>query len=128
VINHVFSGQLGKWVWIDPTYNLYVTDDKGSLLSIFEVREKIINDEEIRINENANWNNEKSITKEEYIDNYMVKNLYWFQSALVFSYNTESSDNFKKNRHIALYPTGFNREVNQNTEVIVYDDIYFWER
>ena len=23
---------------------------------------------------------------------------------------------------------GFNREVNQNTEVIVYDDIYFWER
>lgn len=128
VINHVFSKQLGKWLWIDPTYNLYVTDEKGILLSIFEVREKIINDKEIKINRNASWNNEKSITKEEYIDNYMIKNLYWFQSSSVFGYNTESPDNLKKNARISLYPTGFNREVDQNTEVITYDDIYFWER
>jgi len=42
VINSVYSESLKKWIWIDPTFDAYVMNEKGSLLSIEEVREHLI--------------------------------------------------------------------------------------
>jgi len=77
VINVVWSKTLDKWVWMDPTFNAYVSDDKGNLLSIEEVRAKLILGEPLVLNDNANWNNKQKETKEHYLDYYMSKNLYW---------------------------------------------------
>ena len=33
-----------KWLWIDPTFDAYVMNEKGELLSIEEVRERLISD------------------------------------------------------------------------------------
>ena len=38
VINMVYSKDLNKWIWIDPTFAAYVMDEKGDLLGIQEVR------------------------------------------------------------------------------------------
>ena len=32
VINMVYSNELERWVWLDPSYDLYVMDEKGELL------------------------------------------------------------------------------------------------
>ena len=45
VINTVWSEQLQKWLYIDPTMDAWVMDENGTMLSIAEVRERLINDQ-----------------------------------------------------------------------------------
>ena len=59
VINSVYSESLKKWLWIDPTFDAYVMNEKGELLSIEEVRERLISDKTLILNPDANWNNQK---------------------------------------------------------------------
>ena len=75
-IDAVYIDTLKKWVWMDPTFNAYVMNEKGELLSIEEVRERIINNKPLILNPDANWNNKFVEPKEEYFYNYMTKNLY----------------------------------------------------
>lgn len=75
----VYSKTLNKWVWIDPTNDAYIMNEKGELLSIAEVRERLVNDKPLILNPEANWNHRTSVTKEEYLYNYMAKNLYAIQ-------------------------------------------------
>jgi len=75
-INSVYSNTLNKWLWIDPTNDAYVMNEKGELLSIAEVRKRLIENKPLILNPEANWNHRSSVTKEEYLYNYMAKNLY----------------------------------------------------
>jgi Transglutaminase-like superfamily len=49
VINMVYSTEQKKWLWMDPTNDAYVMNEKGELLSIEEVRDRLINDKPILI-------------------------------------------------------------------------------
>lgn len=73
VINAVYSSTLGKWLWIDPTNDAWVTDELGNLLSVQEVRARLRNGQPVQVNEEANWNNEKKTTTEDYLYEYMAK-------------------------------------------------------
>ncbi|HEY4108624.1 transglutaminase domain-containing protein [Puia sp.] len=42
VINIVYIPSLKKWIWIDPTNDAYVMNEKGELLGIEEVRQRLI--------------------------------------------------------------------------------------
>jgi hypothetical protein len=75
-INTVYSKTLNKWLWVDPTNDAYVMNEKGELLGIGEVRERLVNDKPLILNPEANWNHKLSVTKEGYLYNYMAKNLY----------------------------------------------------
>jgi hypothetical protein len=75
-INSVFSRTLNKWIWIDPTNDAYVMNEKGELLSIAEVRERLVNNKPLILSPEANLNHLNSVTKEFYLYNYMAKNLY----------------------------------------------------
>jgi len=75
-INTVYSNTLNKWLWIDPTNDAYVMNEKGELLSIAEVRERLVENKPLILNPEANWNHRMSITKEGYLYGYMAKNLY----------------------------------------------------
>jgi hypothetical protein len=75
----VYSGTMNKWLWIDPTNDAYVMNERGELLSIAEVRERLVNDKPLILNPDANWNHRSSVTKEDYLYNYMAKNLYAIQ-------------------------------------------------
>lgn len=72
----VYSNTLNKWLWIDPTNDAYVMNEKGELLSIAEVRKRLVENKPLILNPEANWNHRMSITKEGYLYNYMAKNLY----------------------------------------------------
>lgn len=80
VINSVYSSELKKWIWIDPTFAAYVMDEKGELQSLEEVRKKLITGAPLILNPDANWNHEVTQTKDYYLDEYMAKNLYRLQA------------------------------------------------
>jgi hypothetical protein len=104
VINSVYIPGNKKWIWIDPTNNAYVMNEKGQLLSIEEVRYRLINNKTLILNPDANWNNRSTTKKEEYLYNYMAKNLYRLQCPLVSEYDTETWKEGKQITFIELLP------------------------
>lgn len=104
VINMVYSNDLNKWIWIDPTFDAYVMDEKGNLLGIQEVRERLINGLPLVLNADANWNRTTLQTKEHYLEYYMAKNLYRLETPLVSEFNTETSEKGKEVTYVELLP------------------------
>lgn len=129
VINCIYSSQLGKWLWIDPTFNAYVKDENGNLLSIAEVRERLIANRPLYLNEDANWNNRVKKTKEDYLDNYMAKNLYWFNCIDYSCLHPEGRYRDLGERYILLLPNGFSSShtAGANT-IITHNADYFWQK
>ncbi|MCB0744439.1 MAG: transglutaminase domain-containing protein, partial [Ignavibacteriae bacterium] len=104
VINMVFVDDLNKWIWIDPTFDSYVMDEKGNLLGIQEVRERLVKGLPLVLNADANWNRTSLQTKEGYLENYMAKNLYRLQTPIASEYNYETSVKGKEVSYIELLP------------------------
>lgn len=104
VINIVYSNDLNKWVWMDPSFAAYVTDENGTLLSIEEVREHLINDQPLILNPDANWNHKEMQTEEYYLDYYMAKNLYRFSMPAHSGYNVETRKDNYAITYIELLP------------------------
>lgn len=90
VINMVYSTDLNKWIYLDPTNDAYIMDEKGTLLSIQEVRERLIQGKPLLLNPGANWNNEEPCVAENYIYYYMAKNLYRLECPVSSEYNYET--------------------------------------
>ena len=127
VINTVWSEQLQKWLYIDPTMDAWVTDENGTMLSIAEVRQRLINDQPLVLCETANWNHESQQTKEYYLETYMAKNLYYFVCKKLNRFNPESI--YRSNDpadDVRLIPVGF---VNNNWKcATTTDPDIFWAK
>ncbi len=127
VINTVWSEQLQKWLYIDPTMDAWVTDENGTMLSIAEVRERLINGQPLVLCETANWNHESQQTKEYYLETYMAKNLYYFVCKKLNRFNPESL--YRNNDpadDVRLIPVGF---VNNNWKCdTTTDPEVFWAK
>ncbi|MDR2971798.1 MAG: transglutaminase-like domain-containing protein [Bacteroidales bacterium] len=116
VINMVFSKDLDKWIWIDPTFAAYVTDEKGNLLGIHEVRERLIKGKPLILNADANWNRESLQTKKHYLGYYMAKNLYRMECPLSSEYNLETWENGKEISYVEILPLDRVEEKPQKSE------------
>lgn len=123
VITIAWSRQLNKWVWVDPTFCAYVTDENGLWLHPGEVRERLQAGKKLILNEDANWNHESKQTVEGYLEEYMAKNLYILASNLHSRSEAESPDRTQKTESITLVPEGFKYKWGQTTS----DDEYFWQ-
>jgi len=73
----VFSNQMDKWLFMDPSNGVYLTNEENEILSFEEFRKALIEGREIRINDEAKNKNE--FIKDGYLSWYMPKNLYAFQ-------------------------------------------------
>lgn len=122
VINMVFSKDLNKWIWMDPTFDAYVMDDKGNLLGVEEVRKKLIKKEPLVLNADANWNRELMQTKEGYLYNYMAKNLYRLQTPLMSEYDAETLKKGKEIIYVDLLTSDEFEQAQQKKEIL-YKDI-----
>lgn len=116
VINSVYSESLKKWLWIDPTYNAFVMNENGEMLSIEEVRERLINEKTLILNPNANWNNKQTQTKEGYLKNYMAKNLYMLECPATSEYNMETHREGKTISYIKLLPLDYDNQKPDKVE------------
>jgi hypothetical protein len=126
VINVVWSSQLKKWIWVDPTFYAYVTDENGTLLGIAEVRECLIDGRTLVLNEDANWNHESQQTKEHYLENYMAKNLYYIECVTENRFNPESRYRDTGSIYVKLVPSS-EEETSNERRVITHDADYFWQ-
>ncbi len=104
VINTVWSKDLKKWLYIDPTFDAYVMNEKGELLSIEEVRYRIIHQLSLILNPDANWNKKNSQTKEYYLFQYMAKNLYMIECPIASKYNMEIKGENINHQYVKLLP------------------------
>ncbi|MBS2100905.1 transglutaminase domain-containing protein [Carboxylicivirga linearis] len=116
VINMVYSSQLEKWIWMDPTFAAYVMDEKGELLGIDEVRERLINDQPLILNPDANWNRQTTQTKDYYLENYMAKNLYRFSVHLNSRYNSETAGAYPTVEYVELLPLNMDWQEDTKSE------------
>lgn len=129
VINAVYSATLDKWIWVDPTNNAWINDENGAILSVQEVRERLRDGRTLLLNEDANWNNRQKQTKEEYLDNYMAKNLYCIVCSDRSEFNMETHYEGKiYPKYTILCPQGFTPDypmmkLNYTTN----DDAWFWQ-
>lgn len=118
VINMVFSNELKKWIWIDPTFDAYVMNEKGELLGLEEIREKLINSKTLILNPEANWNNKESQTKEYYLQTYMAKNLYRLETPLISEYDSETWKSGKEIIYVELLPLdGIEQNPQKNEQI-----------
>ncbi|MDR2039510.1 MAG: hypothetical protein LBQ60_16425 [Bacteroidales bacterium] len=126
VINSVYSTTLRKWIWMDPSFNAYLKDENDNLLSIAEVRDRIIKEQPVILNEDANRNGNPQ-NKEWYIDYYMAKNLYWFQCPARSFFNIETNYRNTNEKYISLLPLGYERK-HWGNNLVTHDPGYFWQR
>ena len=126
VINTVYSNDLNKWIWVDPTFDAYVMNEKGELLGLAEVRERLIHNKPLIVNPEANWNRKLSQTKEDYLDSYMAKNLYRLQSPIDSKYGTESFTDGKRVGYLELLPLdGLVQTPQKPEDRDKYSDAYY---
>lgn len=116
VINMVYSKQLNKWIWIDPTFDAYVMDENGDLLGIQEVRERLIKGKTVVLNADANWNREVLNTRESYLENYMAKNLYRLETPVISKYNSETWKAGNEMVYVELLPLDGIEQAPQQSE------------
>lgn len=110
VINVVYSNLASKWLWLDPTNASYVMNSSGEMLGPADVRQLLIDDEQLLINPDANWNNKESTEIEFYLYYYMSKNLYRLKSPLRSEYNYETNARGKLMEYVELLPVdGYNQ-------------------
>lgn len=116
VINMVYSTEFNKWIWVDPTCASYVMDENGNLLGIQEVRERLVSGKPLVLNADANWNREIVQSKEEYIENYMAKNLYRLKAPVFYGYNVETTLKGKELLYVELLPLDGLQQTPQKIE------------
>jgi len=75
-INAVWSEHVGKWLYVDPTFEGTFRNPSGEYLSIAEVREAMVHGDSLVINDNLNWNG-RPHDKAAYF-RYIAKNLFRF--------------------------------------------------
>ena len=122
VMTIVWSRMLNKWVWMDPSFAAYVTDENGTLLNHREVRERLAKGMPLNLNEDANWNNETKQTKEEYLESYMAKNLFYLSCHADNRPEVESDG--KPSDYITLQPLGTKCP---GESITTTDADYFWQ-
>jgi len=122
VINMVFSNDLNKWIYLDPTHDAYIMNENGDLLSIEEVRESLINDKKLILNPTANWNYTVSTVKADYLYKYMAKNLFRIECPLNSEFDFESYKSGKIYEYVELLPVN---TFNQKNQEILNIDIKF---
>lgn len=126
VICIAWAESLGKWVWVDPTFAAFVTDENGLMLHPGEVRERLINDKPLILNPDANWNHKQIYTKEAYLDNYMAKNLYYIEAITANRPRPEGKES-GRSTYVQLIPQGTN-DMAPHTTVNTTDPVRFWAR
>ena len=123
VVNLVWLPELQKWAMLDSDMNAWAEDEKGTPLSLAEMRERYIDGREIVYRPLLNSDNDFV-----YYRAYWAKNLYWFDTWETTGYGREDNNPAYRNnnRHIVLVPSGFKGFELPDHSVLTTDTSRFW--
>ncbi len=121
VINIVYAPSLGKWLYMDPSFEAYFRNEKGDLLDIAEARESLVQDRKLVLDKEANWNGQT--TDPVWYMQYMSKNLFHFSCPAASEFGYES-----KPVHVQVYlePADMPLKKSTNTAIYTTDADRFW--
>lgn len=88
VVNVVYSTELSKWIYLDPSTGFYLMNDNAEYLSYQEFRDSLVNDRDIKICRIVEFD---ELSDDEYI-RYMTKNSFMLMSNTRFGFNIESDN------------------------------------
>ncbi len=140
-VTSVFSRDLGRWIMMDADFGVYVTDEKGAILGVAEIRKRLISREPLEVRSvdpppnflAGAWSNVQSfVTGTSYLW-YLRKNFFKIECPQNNVFNQAA----KPNRlYFQLIPDGYREEllqgprINEKGHKIVYvnDEGLFWQR
>jgi hypothetical protein len=124
VINAVWSEAHGKWLYLDPTNDVWLADENGAPLSVADVRLRLITGQPLRISEGANWNGRPLVAAHYF--SYMAKNLVRISCPMESAFGYESRP---QRKFVTLDSTALIRKPRgKEGSVVVYDPAGFWSR
>ena len=139
-ITSVYSLMKGKWILMDPDFGVYVTDEKGNILGVAEIRSRLIAGERLVVKELGTGG---STLAQAWVNlrNFIEGADYlWFLSDFIFKIRCPQVSMFdqrsKPNKvYFELLPDRYREELLQESEMtergkIVYinDEGLFWQR
>jgi hypothetical protein len=106
VVSMVFIPSLRKWVMLDSDINGYFIDPNSTILSPWEVREKLATNGEMTINTDIDVKSKESFKKKtEIYRQYMAKNLFYIMCSRINTFGTNLTNNQEM---LYLTPKAFN--------------------
>lgn len=128
VINAVWSSQLGRWIWMDPSFNAWISDEQGNLLGIREVRQRLHQGLPVVLNPEASHYDDGPIQQSWYIDYYMTKNLYAIESNAQYVFGAEDPAlNSTPVQHITIIPPSADIPDYAREVIATTNDAWFWQ-
>jgi len=140
-ITSVHSRTLGKWVLMGPDMGTYLTDEKGNLLGVAEIRRRMIRREPLRT---VSVDTGRSILTRTWEDLQSIAwgvNYLWFLSEFIFKVDCPQDSMFnQRSRHNRVYfeliPDGYRPELLLNPEItkkgnkiiFINDESLFWQK
>lgn len=113
-ITSVYSHLLGKWVLMDPDFGVYVTDEKGNILGVSEIRRRIIRGEPMKtIHTGRSTLAKLRVNLENFIEGTDYR---WFLSEFIFKIRCPKNSMFNQESepvrdHYELIPVGYKKEL-----------------
>jgi hypothetical protein len=140
-ITSVYSRQLGRWILMDSDFGVYVTDEKGAILGIAEIRGRLVSGRPLVVKELDPprnilvrvWSNLESFIDGTSYLWYLRKNIFKVRCPQASLFNQRA----KPNRvNFELIPDGYRPELLQaplidkegNKTVYLNDESLFWQK
>ena len=138
-ITSVYSQTLGKWLWMDPDFGLYLIDEKGTILGYPEIRKRLISGDPLV---EYNLRTDKGMLSKvwdificwiEAADYqwYLSKNIFKVRCQQVSMFNQRSNP---EKVYVELIPDGYRDEllnilvVTERRKIIhINDEQLFWQ-
>lgn len=89
LVNIVWCANRSKWVMVDPSYNGYVSDEKGEILNPWEIRDLLCRQKNVVCNDELIFYGKKQ-DSQGYL-RYLAKNLVYMQSPTFNSFNSTTT-------------------------------------
>ena len=89
LVTVVWCNNFSKWVMLDPSYNAYLLDNEGNILSPWEARDLLCRHKTIVCNDELAHNGARH-SSEDYL-RYMAKNLFYMHSPIFSGFNSTTT-------------------------------------
>lgn len=99
---HIYLPEEQKWILLDPSFNAYFSDDKGNVLNIIEIKNRLKNNQNVLLSQYSL--NGNTIFKDAYPSNFVYS-----MSFRISVWNGNSIDERAYNQNILL-PNGIDKD------------------
>ncbi|MCA9732970.1 MAG: hypothetical protein H6696_00610 [Deferribacteres bacterium] len=138
-ITSVYSRTLEKWLWMDPDFGIYLTDEQGTILGYPEIRKRLISG--ALLVEHDLQTNQGVLSKlwDQFISWIEAADYQWYISKNIFKVRCQQESIFNQRSkpdkvYFELIPDGYQKELLNTSKMtergkIIYinDDHLFWQ-